>query len=379
MAQQALVVRFRLEEPTLAGRPGGDPNTVWSYPYIPGSVFRGAVLARTGFTGTVFDRLLGDTGGTWLNAYPGVNRANKWIRTLPAPLIWRQSKETGLFVPSKPGIEAKEDTRPLSGFAAVTEKETFAVDDPAFTLTLHHDRDRVLGRPTRDSGSIFRYAALASDQVFIAAVLGDKIVLDAVATILKSGDIRLGKARRGYGGVDILDASVQAEWQEYPSNSAPSASFAMSLLSAGLFRNSDGTPSLAPDATELSKLLEVDTQIAGQTVSPTSIGGFNRKWNLPLPTVRAAAPGSTYAITCDQAPSQRALKALLTQGLGERRNEGFGRIAIGLRTPSDCNRAKLPVVVREHDTPPTAIDPETSKLIERLKKRASRPGEAAHA
>jgi CRISPR-associated protein Csx10 len=62
------------------------------------------------------------------------------------------------------------------------------------------------------------------------------------------------------------------------------------------------------------------------------VGGFNRKWGLPLPQVNAIAAGSVFWIKADPGIEAQTLKNLQsdlqTNGLGDRRVDGFGRVAI---------------------------------------------------
>jgi CRISPR-associated protein Csx10 len=64
------------------------------------------------------------------------------------------------------------------------------------------------------------------------------------------------------------------------------------------------------------------------------VGGFNRKWGMPLPQRYAARAGSVYTFEAKTAISQSKFQVFLEQGIGERRAEGFGRIAL-LPTPLD--------------------------------------------
>ena len=58
------------------------------------------------------------------------------------------------------------------------------------------------------------------------------------------------------------------------------------------------------------------------------VGGFNRKWGMPLPQVTALAAGSVFVLTAEHPIAAEALQTLEDLGLGERRAEGYGRVAI---------------------------------------------------
>jgi CRISPR-associated protein Csx10 len=57
------------------------------------------------------------------------------------------------------------------------------------------------------------------------------------------------------------------------------------------------------------------------------VGGYNRKWNLPLPQTWAIEAGSAFVFPAGSfAPEE--LRRLAELGVGERRAEGFGRLAV---------------------------------------------------
>ena len=63
-------------------------------------------------------------------------------------------------------------------------------------------------------------------------------------------------------------------------------------------------------------------------MSKEYVGGFNRKWGLPLPQVAAIAAGSVFVYSVNDSASidSATLAALEAQGIGERRVDGFGRL-----------------------------------------------------
>jgi CRISPR-associated protein Csx10 len=59
------------------------------------------------------------------------------------------------------------------------------------------------------------------------------------------------------------------------------------------------------------------------------VGGFNRKWGLPLPQSLAIQSGSVLRLIGLAEDSRNALLNLLEQGIGERIEDGFGRAVLG--------------------------------------------------
>lgn len=77
------------------------------------------------------------------------------------------------------------------------------------------------------------------------------------------------------------------------------------------------------------------------------VGGFNRKWGLPLPQMVALAAGSTFDLATKEFLSPAQLEALEQRGIGERRNEGFGQVLVrsGEQATICSERAELPVTI----------------------------------
>ena len=394
MAASVVLYRLRLVEPVLAGRPGGDANTVWSYPYLPGGAIRGAVLSAVGFDPALVTALVHEERATFLNAYLGVKDESRWLRSLPVPLTWRSQKQQGAndviaVIAAAPGTETMEDTRSIRGFFADSSRKTF-VTEPDLNLQVHHQRHSGLGRPVKSSpddrepGTIFRFASLAANQRFSGAILipddTRTEVMRALEPVKAGATLRIGKARRSYGLAVIEEVTILPNWDESPSGAASAAKvFTLTLLSPALFRDGFGGRTLEPDSGELARLLGQPATVIGATTSAEPVGGFNRKWNLPLPSTIAAAAGSTYLVRCETPISSFAM--LLREGLGERRVEGFGRVAVNLSAPTcvtrppDIVEAAMPELV-DH-TPPN----HTAELLELLKTRmkAHAHGEASNA
>jgi CRISPR-associated protein Csx10 len=57
-------------------------------------------------------------------------------------------------------------------------------------------------------------------------------------------------------------------------------------------------------------------------------GGFNRTWGLPLPQTLALAAGSVLRFQVTEPLDITRIEQLEAYGLGERRSEGFGRVAV---------------------------------------------------
>ncbi|MBC7226527.1 MAG: CRISPR-associated RAMP protein Csx10 [Thermoflexales bacterium] len=166
------------------------------------------------------------------------------------------------------------------------------------------------------------------------------------------GKVALGALHtRGYGKVALKDAEVdlpplrerleafnktlKALWQDLrrlaangqdlPNEPPAGVYFSVDLLAPGVFRERS-LPTLVPSLT-----------LGGQTLRPIfwmtrpdMASGWSNAWGLPKPTHLAARMGSVY-VYCWDGPKEELLpllQALEKEGIGGRRDEGFGECLV---------------------------------------------------
>ncbi len=158
-----------------------------------------------------------------------------------------------------------------------------------------------------------------------------------------------GAHTAGYGRVRLEVDDVVTGWQEYPADSPPdNGELVVTLLSDTLVRGKDGQINGDLDGA-LAELLGLASLTAKRRYQGLGlIGGFNRKWGLPLPQAWALQAGSVY-VYATGAFNPEALRLKAALGIGERRAEGFGRIAVNWHT--------APTVQWQPCTPPQSLRP----------------------
>jgi CRISPR-associated protein Csx10 len=358
---KAIRYRITLIEPTLVASFGGAPDSVEAFDYLPGSVLRGVFIgkylrANGGGELDIMDsetrRLFFDGSTRFLNGYP-LDRLDN--RMLPTPLSWRKKKddESEIFDFS---IDREEgEVKAISDPFCSLGSSDARLHQSERLLTIHTTRTRRFGRAMNTKkhklqdddapGAVYRYDALAANQVFEAAILCDR---DEDADLLKEfikGDIFLGKSRSsGYGRASIKLCDPDDEWREAPPYDDAHDALILTLLSDTLLRDQNG--SYTADACELQRLvserLSVRLILRDAFVKSHIVGGFNRKWGLPLPQALALQAGSVLVFEADEAPAPEKLDALLWQGIGERRTEGFGRVGVNWHTYAQVKVDDIP-------------------------------------
>jgi CRISPR-associated protein Csx10 len=440
----ALLYTIELLEPVLANSLGGDANSAQSLKYVPGSLIRGAVIERyrRQFSATIdagdeeTRRLFFEGRTRYLHAYPAT-RDNQ--RTLPAPLAWhkRKNPESGESSEQRNVIDLsinpeKRESNQLIGLGeerfCVLNGEIAHWFEVGEQLNVHTQRDAVIGRAKEDVGAVFRYEALPVGLKLKGVVITESEEdADIIKGLLDGQTIRLGKSRTaGYGAARIVvDKDFLEIWQEadnpvvgsddssnhtagssdgdgYESDGtdyesydteagAPAETptqktygeFILIILSDAIVRDDNGEHTLDPLPALRRKLGERFTLKLDEERSfhkAEIVGGFNRKWGLPLPQVVAIAAGSTFFLKVEGEPIPLDLlrewqHRLQEEGLGERRVDGCGRVVIEWyynqpRYWKKADQDQLPSAPTQSQTR-TLTEPER-KLAEQMLRRLLR-------
>jgi CRISPR-associated protein Csx10 len=331
----ALLVMMKLDTPLLLTAVGnGDENSARTLPYIPGAALRGLLVRRYAPNGQLdtvdahAQRLFFSGAVRYLNAYPLVRE----VRALPTPASWRMEKNADLK--DKPGaqdhaltsIDFDSPERVGKTFCRISDDgELVEVFDPVRVVNIHIGGEE-RGTVQKGKSTVFKYEALATGQTLAALILADEArdLPDIRRLLEDQRQATLGGSRSaGYGQVAL-------EVEDAPNEEAPLGEaddvVTITLLSDALLRDDNGQPTLNLDPA-LSALLNRPIEHRRAFVNPVRVGGFNRQWRLPLVQHSAVGMGSVFvydAATFSEAERQR----LAEHGLGERRVDGFGRLAI---------------------------------------------------
>lgn len=390
------IYTLRLLEPVLANSLAGDSNSARSLPFIPGSLIRGALVASylrehdqpsNKEQMADFRRLFLTTETRYLHAYLLSDRGQ---RAYPTPLSWKVQKGEEVSAESLYNLAGLADEEIPDGLKSAPFAwwwqmgKTAVSPDISYQINVHTQRDAVLGRsnsgrgddPDADRGTIYRYESLPAGTTLQGVVLTQN---EHDSALLKGwlGQevLMLGKARTaGYGRIKLLTIEdLEAEhwqegwsWQKEASvDETSQTEFCLTFLSEGLVRNTYGQFTLDPTTAVRARLGLADEHILETTNifrSSEIVGGFNRHWGLPLPQVWAIAPGSVFCYRADPPISAKQLTQLASAGLGERRNEGFGRVLVEYEQNED-------IPYRTGETAVSTID-ENQPLAEEAKEMA---------
>jgi CRISPR-associated protein Csx10 len=416
---KAITFSLTTQQPLLATSFQGDPNSDVSYSYIPGSMIRGAVIGRYMNENQlrdlnlcdqiIRDLFFEDESIQYLNAYLESKDDNdKKQRTLPVPISWVKDKDADLpkyessyrmFIYDRATIDdLAEDLTPKSvqqRFCTVNGQSVFLYNEKR-RINIHNKRDRSKGRSTKDQidlvtkkvmrkgeGEIFRYDAIDADKTFQSVILcqTDEIYDEILRLLKAKDDIWLGGSQSaGYGHckIEVIDEKCDRSdnWNEINISAKKRISqdnLVITLLSSAILRDEYGQPVADPNLVkcEIEKILEITDLPEAKPIYAGSenIGGFNRKWGLPLPQVPALSMGSVFVFE-GYSLTEEQIKLLESQGIGERRIDGFGRVAVNWLSESEF-QASSPKQVTLLETN-SSMDVASQKIASEMTQRILR-------
>ncbi len=198
-------------------------------------------------------------------------------------------------------------------------------------------------RPTEQTGGLFVYQGISPGTVLQAQVwLPAGVELDAARV---DGVHTVGRSHKDdYGrvSVQLLDASGTAETTAL-SKGQPFTVWATSDI---VLIGESGAPE--PCAQRLAEVLGeglgVEVSVAATFPGVTRCESWQTAWGFPRPSIVALSAGSVVMLIPDADVDAATVAAVVAAGLGDRRAEGYGRIAVNHRV---LDRPKVPTI-----TPP---------------------------
>lgn len=333
-----------LEEPAIltdgSSESSGGHETLVS---IPGTSVLGAMAAAFGVSperdAELFRRMFLSDATCFLNAYPLADGE----RTLPRPRTFRQGKfdRRRVIDGIVQGGERKTFEEIRGFFEKATPADRQKAAAAAFVLAEHPGLDRspdvqeqvhvAIDRRRRaaEDGVLFTYSSLPAGSVFRSFVTTTDAAVAARIEAASRGPLQLhvGRSRGGgYGTALARLERVEAGWSEYVAAPHRGSTAILTLLS-------DYLPAFELPVVDalVADLRRAAGLPAEATIEPVDaavriVTGFRGVWGLPRAPRTALQKGSVFVVRggCDA----DALRRAVADGLGGRRNEGFGRIAI---------------------------------------------------
>ncbi|MGH3947973.1 MAG: hypothetical protein ACRDSE_02460 [Pseudonocardiaceae bacterium] len=257
---------------------------------------------------------------------------------------------------------------------------------PKLEVRVHNTIHDPAQRPTEEVGGLYSYEAIPA-----GSRLGGTVRLrvpddaaDRVAGAL-TGQWRLGRSQKDeYGRVDVTATVATPMSRPVPSAHHACLWFRTDavVLDDRLAPVSTVDQLVAAIGNRLGtslRLADIPEGCTAHAVAFTRAESWQTKWARPSPTLVAVAAGSTVLVQRSDGKgfSSSALTGLAEQGLGERRAEGFGMLAVNDPLLDAASLTLTYVRPGDEDAAPppppaAALTEDEHALVEQLKRAALR-------
>jgi CRISPR-associated protein Csx10 len=346
---KCLGYRITTLSPLLLAGGTGDPNMVATKENIPGTCVLGALAQRfiskrnlgmKAHEDDVFFRwfLKGDV--RFSNAYIATRLDDMTLKcNYPIPLSIHEDKESEGDLYDLLLDDPEKVTKWIKGFGRI-EGQTLYTQEVKKSLNFHHERDSFTG--TTREGMIFNYESLDAGQTFEGTIMGSEQDLKQLTTTLGSTfETRIGRSRSAqYGRIsytflDMKDCAVTPTVKI-------TSSIILTLLSDAIVYNEMGmsTTDLEVLEAHIKTKLGSAVFIENAFVKTIEIENFVSAWKLRKPSEACFSMGSCIFLKGISANDPR-LAVLEKSGIGEKTNEGFGQVSVGLHDSNALTKGEV--------------------------------------
>jgi CRISPR-associated protein Csx10 len=366
---------FKLAGSAVFSNQDGDPNSVQSEGYIPGSAVWGALAAlfmrqnklttANAHANEQFRQWFLRGGLTFLNCYPRRYKAGQPYRLLPLPFSLGKDRDDQNNIIDLVANNSAS-TKKFGGFGVIednliytfaekhglkksyhyhTTRNVFVPDSDEPKDKAKKNLSRLRGRADEDAGGIFVYEALERGQEFEGIILGTENDLKVIKNLLEQTgyEIRLGRSKATqYGGAIKLEISEDV--QPFKGELAGSArvnlgnKLVVTLTSHLLLENDLGYPSPDFPKKELAEGLKVkegELKLVSAFVRRKTVGGYSAVWQLPRSQWSGFEVGSVFVFEVTGQGWENNIASAEEKGLGLRTGEGFGRFVLNRHGEKD--------------------------------------------
>lgn len=372
--------------PVLISANSGDRNMTATEEYISGSSVIGFLADRfikvnklnsDAHKDSVFSNLFLNGKVNYFNAYitDFINQDNETVNYfLPYSIQKFKYDENENKDKAIDDLLLEEDDEDKVAPKSSISKYGFIKDKKIFTTTVdktlnfHHKRDSKKG--ISEDMHIFNYEAILPFQKFTGFITSENKDLLIKIKELSEGlnSVYIGKSRSAeYGRVNFkIISSIPEEFiSEIKFNNLnieDLSEICLTAISPLIIYNKFGY-SVADAFTlqeKLSDFFGVETKIVKSLIRSSETENFLNIWKVKKPSENTIDAGSSFIISFKENLSKQELTdkliLLLKKGIGERKNEGFGRIAVNLQR----NDEKYKITSKEK---PVVKKPETLNSI----------------
>ncbi|MCO1575113.1 RAMP superfamily CRISPR-associated protein [Crossiella sp. SN42] len=353
-------------------------NVITGHDHIPGTTLLAWLLRTLDGNPTLRHAL---TSGTAVITHASPLLSGHPARRSPSVLRLDKHDSTGVL----PNAFLREDARgaKATGWGVHLGPQQWGTRDPevlATELITHNVITEDSGKPTSDDGGVFTVEAIPARRALRAVLrmrrtVHDSMVAEHGADWVRrlAGEARLGSAAKSeYGRVTVAVQPATAIAHP-PTKQGELTVWALSevLVRDEKLRYSGRVEDVV---SALSRRLGVELQLLSSSVRDVRTDSWQGSWRLPRPSLVGLAAGSCLRLHARQPISADRLADLAAGGLGDRRGEGFGQLALN-HPLLDVGEATRAVLVEPHPTTAPAsgqLDQEDSGYLAVVREAALR-------
>ena len=177
-------------------------------------------------------------------------------------------------------------------------------------------------------GQLFTRELLQAGQRFAGTLTATE---DQQAILRELGPLRIGGRRTTHG---LAEVAISDDGIPPTAESRPDGKLVIRLRTPAVFVDDYGRPAREPSPSALHEALGIPARVVNRWTRWDQTGGWHAASGLPKPQELTVAAGSTYLIQIqlqdhpERSRGDTSLAKLGARGLGLRRHEGFGDLAL---------------------------------------------------
>ncbi len=349
----SLKYRITLESPVIIARSSGERNIVRTFDFIPGTTILGMFAGKYIQQNTLNDAHLDPVFASWFlsediaftNGYI-VSRDAKDNHCInfPVPFSIQEEKNNPGILYDLFFMKTNKQTKSLRGYCRLNGNKLIKAE-PKTSLNFHHARDKEAG--AAKEGGIFNYESLDKDQIFEGFIISTQDILEKFYKEFSSfTDYYIGRSKNSqYGKVkfEFIDKSPQRFENIIPGfnfgQENINGSVSLTFLSDVILYDEYGY-SATDEKTLVNYLknnISPDLILEKAIFKPGFVENYVSVWRLKKPAETSFQAGSAFLLKNVKREDYNKLLLLQKEGIGERKNEGLGRIVFGWQTSGNLN------------------------------------------
>lgn len=301
-----------------------DSDSSHTMDYIPGTMVLGALASA--YRGESFNKVFLSGDAKFGNLYISDPHGNRYI---PSPRFLAKIKAAGSEeekgIKNTIGIDVtKAQYKPLKHGYINTK---YGYVEPETKIVYHNSIN------TEDGGLYMQYC-LCSNQYYAGSICAKGSALGELYPLFRNGALKFGRSKTAqYSNCSILHMKVK-EREKRTSRVQQGSIIAFVLQSDTIITDSYGNYTVDKgsllqtiadaagiETNALSAFAPDDLYLDKTTLCTKIISGYNAKWNLKKPQIKAIGAGSAVIVRANR---NLILPSAFT--IGDKQNEGFGEI-----------------------------------------------------